>query len=133
MTLSAIEAVQAAAISALQAHPQLPSLVSGIYDGAPARAQYPYIVVADAPSIFWGSKDVLGREIALVITVWNSPNHTQSLTALMGMIEDAIAGMNRVLAGWKVTTLNFTRSRIIRTPAAPWSGLVEHRVRVLPL
>ena len=42
----AVKAAQAALLASLKAHPTLSTLVSGIYDGAPPRAAFPYVVVS---------------------------------------------------------------------------------------
>jgi len=128
---AAVAAAQAALLSALKAHPTLPTLVTGIYDGPPPRAAYPYLVVSDSMSIDWSTKDVRGREVSLIVTLWDERGGPHTMHNIMSLIEDAVVAMPRDLPGWRVATLNFVRSRILRTNVGPWSGLVEHRVRVM--
>ncbi len=126
-----IAAVQAALLAALKAHPVLPTLVTGIYDGPPPHAAYPYLVVSDSLAIDWSTKTERGREVSLIVTLWDERGGPHAMHDIMNLIEDAAQTMPRDLAGWRVATLNFVRARILRTNAGPWSGLVEHRVRVL--
>jgi hypothetical protein len=127
----AVAVAQAALVAALEAHPTLPTLVTGIYDGPPPRAAYPYLVVSDSVSIDWSTKTARGREVSLIVTLWDERGGPHTMHDIMSAIEDAVQAMPRDLPGWRIATLNFVRSRILRTNAGPWSGLVEHRVRVL--
>jgi hypothetical protein len=127
----AVAVAQAALVAALEAHPTLPTLVTGIYDGPPPRAAYPYLVVSDSVSIDWSTKTARGREVSLIVTLWDERGGPHTMHDIMSAIEDAVQAMPRDLPGWRIATLNFVRSRILRTNAGPWSGLVEHRVRVM--
>ena len=127
---AAVLAVQAAAISALGAHPALADL-TGIYDGPPPRALFPYVSVGDSLVSDWSTKSAVGREIRLALAVWDDGEEPSRLHGLMGHVEDAIAAMPRDLPGWCVASNVFSRSLVVRNPAGPWAGLVEFRVRVL--
>jgi hypothetical protein len=127
----AILILQAAAVSALDAHPVLAAELTGIYDGTPPRAAFPYISVADGLTSDWSTKTEKGREIRLALTVWDDGEEASRLSSLMGHVEDAIAAMPRDLPGWRIASLVYLRSLISRDPAGPWAGLVEHRIRLL--
>ena len=127
----AVLAVQAAAVAALQVHPVLAVELTGIYDGPPPRAAFPYISVADGLVSDWGTKTEAGREIRLALTIWDDGEEASQLHGLMGHVEDAVAAMARDLPGWHVASNVFLRSLVVRDPAGPWAGLVEFRVRVL--
>jgi Protein of unknown function (DUF3168) len=127
----AVQALQAAAIAALQAHPVLSAELTGVYDGPPPRAGFPYISVTDGLVTDWSTKTAAGREIRLALTVWDNGEAASRLHTLMGHAEDAIAGMARDLPGWRVASNVFLRSLVARDPAGPWAGLVEHRIRIL--
>jgi Protein of unknown function (DUF3168) len=127
----AVQAVQTAAISALQAHPALALALTGVYDGPPPRAGFPYISVGDGVSSDWSTKTAIGREIRLALTVWDDGEEATRLHTLIGHVEDAIAGVARDVPGWRVASLVFLRSMIVRDAAGPWAGLVEYRIRVL--
>jgi hypothetical protein len=50
---------------------------------------------------------------------------------IMARAEDAIAAIHVDLPGWRIASLVFLRSIVVRDAAGPWAGLVEHRVRML--
>ena len=127
----AVQAVQTAIIAALEAHPVLSAELTGVYDGPPPRAAYPYISVADGLATDWSTKTATGREIRLALTVWDDGEEASRLHILMGHAEDAVAAMARDLPGWRVASNVFLRSLVARDAAGPWAGLVEHRIRVL--
>ena len=127
----AVQALQAAAVAALSAHPVLAAQLTGIYDGPPPRAAFPYIAVTDGVTSDWGTKTKQGREIRLAFTVWDDGEAASRLTNLMGHVDDALLAIPRDLPGWRIASLVFLRSIILRDPAGPWAGLVEHRVRLL--
>ena len=127
----AIQVLQAAAVAALSAHPVLKAQLSGIYDGPPTRAAFPYASVTDGLTSDWGTKTKPGREIRLAFTVWDDGEAASRLADLMGHVDDAILAIPRDLPGWRIASLVFLRSIVVRDPAGPWAGLVEHRVRLL--
>jgi Protein of unknown function (DUF3168) len=127
----AVIAVQSAAVTALETHPVLAQILSGVFDGPPPRASYPYISVVDSMSSDWSTKTATGREIRLAINVWDDGEEASRLHNLMGHAEEAIAAMARDLPGWHVASNVFLRSLIARDASGPWTGLVEHRIRVL--
>jgi hypothetical protein len=49
----------------------------------------------------------------------------------MGHVDYALLAIPRDLPGWRIASLVFLRSMVVRDPAGPWAGLVEHRVRLL--
>jgi hypothetical protein len=124
-------AVQIAAVASLEAHPALATELSGVYDGVPPRAVYPYISVSGGNCGDWSTKTELGREVRLSLTIWDDDQDSSHLQSLMGHAQDALAAMARTLPGWRVASNIFIRSLIARDPAGPWSGLIEQRVRVL--
>jgi Protein of unknown function (DUF3168) len=127
----AMQVLQAAAVAALEAHPVLSSEISGVYDGPPPRAVFPYISVADGLVSDWSTKTATGREIRLAMTVWDDGEQASRLSSLMGHVEDAVAAMPRNLPGWSIASSVFLRSMVARDAAGPWAGLVEYRIRML--
>ncbi len=127
----AMQILQAAAVAALEAHPVLSAALTGVYDGPPPRAAFPYIAIADGISTDWSTKTASGREIRLALTVWDDGEEASRLLDLMAHVEDAIAALPRDLPGWRIASLMFLRAMVVRDAAGPWAGLVEHRVRML--
>jgi hypothetical protein len=130
---SAMHALQAAAVSALAAHPVLADALTGIYDGPPPRAIFPYVAINDGIVSDWSTKTGVGREIRMALTVWDDGESATRLSNLMSHIEDAVLAIPRDLPDWRIASLVFVRSMVVRDPAGPWAGLVEHRVRLLAI
>ncbi|MFW2829112.1 DUF3168 domain-containing protein [Sphingomonas sp. ID0503] len=128
--MSAVLAVQGAMVSALRSG--LGTQVSGVFDGAPARAAFPFVEIGDGEERDWSHKTGLGREIRLGVLVRDDGRSSARLQGLMGDVQDAVLGMARELHGFRVVSLVFVRSRVARDGAGgPWAGLVEFRARVL--
>lgn len=123
----AVEAVQAAVVAALSGVAGL----TGIYDGPPPRAPFPYLVISGGGSADWSTKTARGRDLRVGLTLWDDGAEAARLHTLMAQIEDAVPGIARDLPGWRVASCVFVRSLVARDPAGPWAGLVEFRVRVL--
>lgn len=128
---SASLALQEAVIDALQSSVPIMAAVSGVYDGPPPRASFPYISVSDGSQSDWSTKTEDGREIRLALTVWDDGEEPATLHSLMHEVEAIIATLPRGLDGWHIASLVFLRSMVVRDAAGPWAGLIEHRVRVL--
>lgn len=123
--MSAARAVQRAMVAALEAVPFL----TGIFDGAPPRAAFPYVTVGDALTTDWSTKTGAGREIRASAIVWDDGEQPARLHALMAAAEAALIGLAGAHDGWRIVSCNFLRSLIARDPSGPWSGLIEVRVR----
>jgi hypothetical protein len=130
MTIASL-AVQEAVIDALQSSVPIMAAISGVYDGPPPRAAFPYISVSDGSQSDWSTKTEKGREIRLALTVWDDGEEPARLHSLMHEVEAIIATLPRALDGWHIVSLVFLRSMVVRDAAGPWAGLIEHRVRVM--
>lgn len=130
---SAMHTLQAAAVAALTAHPVLANALTGVYDGPPPRAAFPYVAINDGIASDWSTKTDAGREIRLALTVWDDGESTTRLSNLMSHVEDAVLAIPRDLPDWRIASLVFVRSMVVRDPAGPWAGLVEYRVRLLAI
>jgi Protein of unknown function (DUF3168) len=122
----ALEAVQAALVTLL-------ADIAPVYDGAPPRAAFPYIVISDSPVTDWSSKTEQGREIRLALNIWDDGEEAESLRTLMIAVEAAMDDFPRDLPGWRVASLIFLRSLISRAPEGPSAALIEYRVRIIAL
>lgn len=126
----AVESLQAAIVAQLRAHPGLQDL-TGVYDGPPPRAAFPYAAIAEGLVSDWSTKTEPGREVRFAVTLWDDGEGAARLHALMAEAEAAIAALPRNLGAWRIASLVFTRGLVARDPAGPWAGLVEHRIRLL--
>ena len=122
----ALGAVQAAVVALLGG-------IAPVYDGAPPRAVFPYILISDSPVSDWSTKTERGREIRLALTLWDDGEEAESLRTLMIAVEAAMDTFPRNLPGWRVASLVFLRSLISREPDGPSAALIEYRIRLLAI
>lgn len=127
----ALEAVQQSLVAVLNAHQPLTDVVSGIYDGPPPRARFPYVALATGAALDWSFKGGTGRELSLALTVHDDGVSGARLHHVMALVEDALAGGLVGSGGWQIVTFDFRRTRVLRSAVSPWNGLIEYRARVL--
>ena len=128
--MSAVETLQEAVVAALEANAFIADTVSGIYDGPPPRAPYPYIAIGGGVATDWSTKSARGREVHVALTIWDDGEVPARLHALVAAVEEAFETLPRNLSGWHVAGVTFLRSLIARDANGPWAGIVEHRVRM---
>jgi hypothetical protein len=129
--MSAAGELQAALVAALGAADGIEGVASGVYDGPPARAAFPYVVVGDGLSFDWSHKTGRGREHRLAVTIWDEGGRAARLHALVAVTETAVEGMAAGLPSNRIVSRVLVRSRIVRAAGGPWAGSVEYRVRTL--
>ena len=129
----ALEAVQQSLVAALSAHQSLTDEISGIYDGPPSRADYPYIALATGASLDWSHKTGTGRELSLALTVYDDGETAARLHRVIALVEESLGAGLADPAGWQIVTFDFRRTRILRSAINPWSGLIEYRARCLKI
>jgi hypothetical protein len=129
--MSAHSVLAEAVEAVLGAHPGLRIAVNGVFDAPPARAVRPYAVVEEAVLADWSTKDMTGREGRLAVGLFADEDRVR-LRALADHAAAAVAGLPRELGeGWRVASLAFVRSRIVREGPGLCAALVEFRVRML--
>ena len=124
--MSAGGALQASLAAALE---QI-SGVTGVYDGPPARAPFPYVVVDAGTESDWSHKSGEGREALVAVTVWD--DQPARLHALADRVEDEVAAVNEV-EGWQLVSMRLIRRRTVRDVTGPWAAAVDFRARLLAL
>ncbi len=129
----AVAAVQAAIVAAISGHTALMAGLTGVYDGPPPRAGFPYLSISGGGSSDWSTKTARGRELRIGLTLWDDGAEAARLHRLMALVEEAVPGIARDLPGWRVASVVFVRSLVARDAAGPWAGFVEFRVRVLEI
>jgi hypothetical protein len=127
-------ALQEAAIEALQGSVG----IGGVYDGPPLQAAFPYAVVEFGPESDWSHKSGMGREVRLALTIRDQGEKPARLHRLMEEAEQAMAGLGGMSEGWRIASLRFARSQVVREPGArvssqSWAGAIEYRARMLAL
>jgi hypothetical protein len=124
--MSAGGALQAALATALDAVPDL----TGVFDGPPARAPFPYVVLDAGTETDWSHKSGAGREVLVAVTVWD--DQPARLHALADAVEAAVGGVAQV-QGWQLVTMRLLRRQTVRDVAGPWAAAVDFRARLLAL
>lgn len=131
MSESPILALQAALVAALRAEATLSAEISGIFDGPPPRAAFPYVAIGSGASGDWSTKTEAGREVRLAMTIWDDGEDAARLHRLMHAAGEAVIAIPPALTGWRIVSLVPLRTLVARDPAGPWAGLIEHRARLL--
>ena len=102
--------------------------VNGVFDGPPARAPYPYVVLDAGLETDWSHKNGEGREVLVAVTVWD--DQPARLHGLADAVETAVAGTSAV-EGWQLVSLRMIRRRTVRDVAGPWAAAIDFRARLL--
>jgi hypothetical protein len=122
--MSAADDLQAMAQAALAAVPGL----TGASELPPARAEIPYAVVVAASETDWGHKSGEGREVLLVVTLWDEG--VSRLSSLADNVERALAAMASP-AEWQLVSLRLVRRTRTVDPAGPCAVALDYRARML--
>lgn len=122
--MSAGGALQEAVAGALAGQADL----TGVYDGPPARAAFPYVVLDGGTEADWSHKSGGGREVLLAVTLWDE--QPARMHGLVDGIEAAIGAIGAV-ADWQLVSIAFLRRRIVRDVAGPWAAAMDFRARLL--
>lgn len=122
--MSAGGALQSAIAAALNGVDGL----TGVFDGPPARASYPYAAIDATTETDWGHKNGDGREVMVAITVWD--DQPVRLHELADAIEASLAGLSAV-EDWQLVTMRLMRRRVLRDVAGPWAAAIDFRARML--
>jgi hypothetical protein len=129
--MSAAAEMQAALVTALADADGVHGVATGVFDGAPPRAAFPYVVIGDGLSTDWSHKSGRGREHRLAITIWDEAGRAGRLHGLIGAVETAVEALPAALPNNRIVSVALLRSRILRPAGGPWAGMVEYRVRTL--
>ena len=122
--MSAGAALQTAIASALANVQDL----TGVFDGPPARAAYPYAALDATTESDWGHKSGTGREVLVAITLWD--DQPVRLHQLADQVEANLQALG-VTDGWQLVTMRLVRRRVVRDVAGPWAAAVDFRARML--
>lgn len=123
------QAVRAKALALLAGDAELAGLVHGVFDGAPARVSAPYVSVAAAEGVDWGTKDRAGREVRLTLALVGVGGAVDDVAA--GRIEAVVAGLRGEVGGWSVVSARVVRTRFGFGRDGGWRHEVVVRCRCL--
>jgi hypothetical protein len=102
--------------------------LTGVFDGPPARAAYPYAAIDASLEIDWSHKSGTGREVMVAITLWD--DQPARLPELADIAESKALALN-VTGTWKLVALRLIRRRTLRDVAGPWATAIDFRARLL--
>lgn len=122
--MSASGSLQTALAAALQQIPEL----TGVFDGAPPRAPFPYLVLNGGTESDWSHKSGTGRELMVAVTVWD--DQPVRLHALADEVEARVAAV-RDVESWQLVSLRLRRRRLVRDVAGPWAAAIDFNARLL--
>ena len=124
--MSAGGAIQAALAVDLAREDRL----TGIFDGPPARATFPYAVIDASSEGDWSHKSGEGREVLVALTLWDEqPARLAELADAAERIGAAVGDP----AGWQLVSMRLIRRRTVRDVAGPWAAAIDFRARMLAL
>ena len=124
--MSAGAALQSAIAAALANVQDL----TGVFDGPPARAAYPYAALDATTENDWSHKSGDGREVLIAITVWDDQ------PVRLHQLADEVEANLQELGGadsWQLVTMRLVRRRVVRDVAGPWAAAIDFRARMLAL
>lgn len=123
--------IRAALVSLLRADSALNAQVNRVYDGTPAKASPPMLVVGDCIGSDWATKDKAGRELRLGLQVEDDRETPSRISAIMPLVDAAVQGLSGTIGAWHVGSLVMIRSRLVRGNAGRWVAVMDYRIRVL--
>ncbi|HEU5067483.1 MAG TPA: DUF3168 domain-containing protein [Sphingomicrobium sp.] len=122
--MSAGVVLQTAVVSALAGV----SGLTGVFDGPPARAAYPYAAIDASVESDWSHKSGTGREVLLAVTLWD--DQPERLQTLADLVEAGVLAVAKT-DGWQLVSLVLTRRKTVRDVAGPWACALNFRARML--
>lgn len=101
---------------------------TGVFDGPPARASYPYAALDATTETDWSHKSCNGREVMVAITLWD--DQPVRLHELADLVESSLQSLP-VIQDWQLVTMRLMRRRVLRDVAGPWAAAIDFRARML--
>ena len=102
--------------------------LTGVFDGPPARASFPYAALDATTETDWGHKNGAGREVLVAITLWD--DQPVRLHEIADSVEAAMQALPAI-PGWQLVTIRLMRRRVLRDVAGPWAAAIDFRARML--
>jgi Protein of unknown function (DUF3168) len=127
MAEGAAAALAASVIAALR---QVRGL-SGVFDGPPLQAADAHAVLDIGPETDWGHKSGSGAEIRFAVLIRCGGEQADRTRRLVEDMRAALSALEPDLGGWRLVTLVFLRSRIVREPGPRWTGVIDYRAQML--
>lgn len=104
--------------------------IAPVYNRAPPRARFPYLLISDGQVSDWSHKSGVGREVRLGLTLWDDAPTSAALLDRAEAVTRQMDAFPRDLPGWRVATLVYLRTLVSRNPDSPSAALIEFRLRL---
>ena len=121
------EALLAAAAAALEGIDG----IGRVYDAPPLQAALPHAVVAIDVESDWSHKSGAGRELRLAASLFDKGERPLRLRRLAAEAEDALAAIDAAAGEWRLVSMIYLRTRIVRGRDGGWTAVIEHKARLL--
>lgn len=105
--------------------------VNGVFEGPQTRASAPWIELGPIVAADWGTKDKVGREVRLTLSVHDRAERAARTHALAAAAGGAIEDMARDLTSWRIASVAFVRARVTGSRPGEWVASLDYQVRVL--
>lgn len=129
--MSAESVLQSALLVALHGDARLSAGLNGVFEGPAVKASPPFAELDEMLAVDWGTKTAAGRELRIGVTLRDAAETGARLQGLAEAAGAAIEAIPRDLDGWRVASLVFVRSRVLRGPPGKWTAVVEYRLRMM--
>jgi hypothetical protein len=110
----------------------------GVYEGQPVQAAFPYAVVEAGSENDWSHKTGAGRDVRLAVILRDQGERPVRLRALIDQCEEMLAALEGAIDEWRLVTMLFLRSRLVREQRRPssgsgqaWVAMIEYRALML--
>jgi hypothetical protein len=121
-------AVRGAMLSALRNDATLQTLVNQMSDGVPEKASAPWLMLGECTASGWGARGVEGLSLRQSLLLVLRGEDLARVTAIIGRVDAALAASEPELGDWRITSLRFERSRILRS-RTEWRVTADYAVR----
>lgn len=103
--------------------------ISGVFDGPPADAAPPYLVIGPELMTDWSTKTETGHEHRVQLRVWDRGRSGVRVRPLMAAVEAAMAALSGEVTGHRLVSCRFVRATVLNDGDGWTQGLVEFRLR----
>lgn len=124
-------AFRTALLAWLRADSELAASLNDIAEEAPSTAPAPTLAIAASAAADWSSKSTHGREVRVALELVDRSENPDHTTFISQRIEQRIATLDPVQAGFRVVVTQFLRSRVERRPRNLRAALLEYRFKLL--
>lgn len=99
------EALRAAVRTYLLSQSDLTAMISGVFETAPANAQYPYVTFGDDRIDDWSTQTFTGTSHQLLINTWSQSHNFGELYGVHRLLRQRLLSQNITLPDFKLVGL----------------------------